>query len=39
MTNDVVFGVAHELAFVLYNDDVTVPTEDASWSAIKNLYN
>jgi hypothetical protein len=34
---NVVFGVNYDLAFLLYNDGI-VPTEDASWSSIKNLY-
>jgi hypothetical protein len=38
-TNSTIFGVPYELAFLLYNDeDGGTPTEEASWSTIKNLY-
>jgi hypothetical protein len=37
--NTTVFGIPYELAFLLYNDDGGgTPTEEASWSTIKNLY-
>lgn len=33
-----VFGIPYELAFLLYNSGGTVPTEEKSWSEIKELY-
>ena len=34
----VVWGAPYELALVLLNGDGGTPTEDATWSSIKDLY-
>jgi hypothetical protein len=38
VSNSTIFGVPYELAFLLYNFNTGTPTEEVSWSAIKNLY-
>jgi hypothetical protein len=36
--NSTIFGVPYELALLLYAGETSTPTEEVSWSAIKNLY-